>query len=1210
MRKKLAKVGLTVVALHSGLVSALGMGELTLDSLLNQPFRAEIPLRDIGELNVDQIRVRLADATAFENAGVDRSQFLSKLQFKVELVGGGNGRIVVTSLSSVVEPYLDFIVEARWPNGKMIREYTVLLDLPVYADDSPSRAINLSNAAPAASPNVPLAASAAPTGQAREPGGSIGAVDRAPPVARSPAQQQDLPPADNPSEYRIQHHDTMWRIATTLRPSSYVTTQQTMLALAKKNPQAFVNGNVNQIKSGYVLRVPSEAEVRDIDHQAAVEEIRLQAKEWRGEKVARAAKTKASPNTASAAPMAPQIDATAKSQVPAPEGADEAVKFSLGGADDSDSANEANILRAQIREEQENLEKSKLENGAIQNRVVEMEKQIQTLQSLIALKNSQLAALQSGQPLPESPAMSTENIAALEADAALETDAMVAPTGTEAETEIASVGSPDAAAEKIAATETAKQTIIDKPAAKPAASSKPVITETPLEALQAWVSQNLVIFVGLLLALLAALALLVRGRRAADEDADLTGFDNDLAAGEAVESPALFASGGEFDADSAANGSDEIREESDADVVFSAEDFDFDKLADDPDTEDALSAFAGDSASEELRGVDDVDAPAADAVVAQTGDVVAEAEIYVAYGRYDQAASLLKTAIAQDRNNTELHLKLIDIYLDTRDQSNFEAAYQDLRALNDDDAIARVKESMSAIEGVSHWLGDDLSASSDNTVQVTAPDSSVSEEITDLDFDIDDDADALSLDDEGLDFELDDALDDNAKGDVDAEDNAGVAASEELDADAASDTDTLASLDVDLADLDFDFDGDFGGASKEPSALVDDSATAGDDSAAALSNDDIAPSAEAVVEDDELDISFDGLDDVSLDENVLSELSSTPDEGDALDDDIVSFEDEDVPSLDFTDLEAKELESTDVDDLDFEDLELGAIGLDDDGIADTDLGASGLGDNTLGDSDLDVDVGDLDASSDALVEVADLGSVEAPLTTPESGEDEALGVTSEELSNNDTGSEELDLSEFDMDLSDTLDTSSSSLDVDAESDELDLELSDFDMPSELSSASEASSTADELDIDVDESFFLDDDLELNDSAVPSDNIEVDSGSTAEKQEAAAEIPVVDTPLVETPVPAAPIDDADTVNIDGDAIALEDLVFDEFDAGEDDAEGFDSLLDSESVATKLDLARAYIDMGDSEGAREMLEEVLQEGDTQQQADAQTLLDNIG
>jgi pilus assembly protein FimV len=1107
MRNKLAKAGLAAVVLHSGLVSAFGMGELTLDSLLNQPFRAEIPLRDIGELNVDQIRVRLADATAFENAGVDRIQFLSNLQFKVELVGGGNGRIVVTSLSSVVEPYLDFIVEARWPNGKMIREYTVLLDLPVYADDSLSQAINLSNATSAASQNSPVQASSPSSSQTREPGGSIGAVNPAPPAARISVQQQDLPPAASPGEYRIQKHDTMWRIATMLRPSSYVTTEQTLLALAKKNPKAFINGNVNQIESGYVLRVPSEAEVREIDHQAAVEEIRLQAKEWRGEKVARVAKTKSIRKTASAAsaaPMAPQIDATAKPGMPAPEGADEAVKFSLGGVDDSDSANELNTLREQGRENQENLEKSKLENAVMQDRVVEMEKQIQTLQSLIALKNSQLAALQRGRQVLESPAMSAAGIAALK------TDTMVPPTGAETD----GAASPDAAVDIAAATEIAKQNIIDRRVA----SSKPVLTE-PLEALQGWVSKNLLIFVGLLLALLAALLVLIRGRRAAAEDAD-------LAAGDSAESPALLASGREFDVDSAGNSSEEMGAESGADVVFSAEDFDFDKLADDPEPEDGLSAFAEDSIFEESASVDDVDGLAVDAVQAQTGNVVAEAEIYVAYGRYDQAASLLKTAIAQDRDNTELHLKLLDIYLDTRDQNNFAAAYQDLRALNDDDAIAGVKESMSAIEGVSHWLDDPLISS--DGLEVASLDGVASEEIADFD------AGVLSLDDEelDLDFELDNTLDDNAKRDADTEGNTRVAASDELVIDTDFDTDTLAPLDVNLADLDFDFDGDFGGASKEPSALADGSVKGGDDSAEAFTNAGIISSAEAEVK--ELDVSFDGLENVSLDADVRSELTWSPDDSASLDNDTISFEDKDVPSVDFTGLEVNELEATEGDDLDFVGLELDAL----------------------------------------------------------ESDDRAIGVTSEEL----------DLSEFDMDFSDTFDISESPLDADKDSEKLDLELSDFDMTSELSSASEASSAGDALDVNVDESFFVDDELELDEGAVPADDMEVDSGLAADKEEVPAEIPTIVAPVA--------VAVADTVNIDGDAIALEDLVFDEFDAGEDDAEGFDSLLDSESVATKLDLARAYIDMGDSEGAREMLDEVVLEGDAQQQADAQTLLDNIG
>ena len=167
---------------------------------------------------------------------------------------------------------------------------------------------------------------------------------------------------------------------------------------------------------------------------------------------------------------------------------------------------------------------------------------------------------------------------------------------------------------------------------------------------------------------------------------------------------------------------------------------------------------------------------------------------------------------------------------------------------------------------------------------------------------------------------------------------------------------------------------------------------------------------------------------------------------------------------------------------------------------------------------------------------------------------------------------DLDLSEFDMDLSDSPSPVASSFESTDDSDDLDLELSDFDMPSEEGSTAE--NTAANAELELDETFVANEDAGLTSSA-----------------------PQADEPQTEQ------------VNSDA-AIDVEDIVFDEFDAGEDDTEGFDSLIDGESVATKLDLARAYIDMGDSEGAREMLEEVLHEGDAQQQSDAQALLDNIG
>ena len=133
MRKSLALAVFVAGAMHGQLASALGVGDIATASTLNQPFKAFIPLRDAKGLEAAQLRVELADQQAFKNAGIDRTQFLNSLEFLVEVGDDGRGRIVVSTPQPVVEPYLDFIVEVRWPNGRMLREYTVLLDLPEFS---------------------------------------------------------------------------------------------------------------------------------------------------------------------------------------------------------------------------------------------------------------------------------------------------------------------------------------------------------------------------------------------------------------------------------------------------------------------------------------------------------------------------------------------------------------------------------------------------------------------------------------------------------------------------------------------------------------------------------------------------------------------------------------------------------------------------------------------------------------------------------------------------------------------------------------------------------------------------------------------------------------------------------------------------------------------------------------------------------------------
>ena len=715
MSKSLARVAVLVGAIQSGFVSALGVGDIALASSLNQPFKAFIPLREAEGLEAAQLRVDLADASAFDNAGIDRTQFLNSLDFIVEVGENGRGRIIVTTTQPVVEPYLDFIIEVRWPNGRMLREYTVLLDLPVFESDlAPTQAarVPMSNVSPSpAQPSSPVAE--------REPGGSRGSVSVAPPVPVSSVQDDsakplqprplekktDLPSSDQDGQYRVQHHDTMWQVAAKLRPSAFVTTEQTMIALLRKNPEAFIGNNINRVKSGYVLEIPSEDEINALDHETALQTIRQQAKDWRQRRTSSAVSVDAG---AASEQKAPQLDATKKAeQAPVDSATSDDVRFSIGSAGDTASSEEVDELRRRLSEEQEVLEQVQLENASMASRVREMEKQVDTLQKLIALKNRELAALQAG--LAANSAGATEeanDISAeiAEVEASLEEDQRALE---EREAEIT-------AAARNALNATAPNANEDSGDAEPAADAADVASEaaesvppmsteqerSPAPAETPWYLVPLYQYAAAGLGVLLLLLLLVRRRAGANDDAEPQ-----------IEPPLADAGAlNNLDAPSAdelapVDELDEPSAEADAAAEEIAGDFDFDSLNDDF-SEQPSSESAEESVEE--------------AVQPQTGDAISEAEIYVAYGRYDQAASLLKSAIANEPENTELRVKLLDIYLDTRDREAFLEAYQQLEMHGDADALARVKESMSAIEGVSGWLSDE-------------PSSAVTEELESLD---------------------------------------------------------------------------------------------------------------------------------------------------------------------------------------------------------------------------------------------------------------------------------------------------------------------------------------------------------------------------------------------------------------------------------------------------------------------------------------------
>ena len=237
---------------------ALGLGELTLHSYLNEPFRAEVALLEADAFDDSDVLVGLASEFEFERLGVSRGFFLTRINFQVESDKLGR-RVVLTTEAPLREPYLDLVVEARWPDGRLLREYTVLIDLPPRPMVAEDQDAPVEKAAQLA--NQVIVSEAGRTDA--QTGGY--ATD----VAMRPTAG---------AQYLVTSADTLWRIASE-GAAAGISVQQMMLEIVAANPAAFEAGNINGLKSGFVLQIPEADDIR-IDLSTALDEVALQNEEW------------------------------------------------------------------------------------------------------------------------------------------------------------------------------------------------------------------------------------------------------------------------------------------------------------------------------------------------------------------------------------------------------------------------------------------------------------------------------------------------------------------------------------------------------------------------------------------------------------------------------------------------------------------------------------------------------------------------------------------------------------------------------------------------------------------------------------------------------------------------------------------------------------------------------------------------------------------
>jgi pilus assembly protein FimV len=578
---------------------ALGLGEIHLNSSLNEPMNAEIDLLAAAPDELAALRATLAGKDAFTRYGIDKPPFLNTLSFKVGKSKEGRDVLLVRSTESIPEPFVTFLVEVNWARGRLMREYTVLLDPPVYSPGerassaAPVTAASSAPTTPAAPPRRAPAASAAtpadstPSKPAR--------VSRA---ARAPSDTGSAAPSDSGeatgtlsgNSYHVGKGDTLTKIARSLHSGgSQADIDQTMIAVYRANPDAF-GGNINILKSGAVLRVPGADDIAALNQTEAMGEVHRQMSAWQG--------------GGGAAPSGHLRLVTPGAGGGAPDSAGTSAASSTGAAGG--------------------------DTKALQGRVKDLEGQLADSKRLLDLKSNELAELQRKLGQQSAPAPAVPPPTAMKPAPA---PTATAPAPTPAPTPAAPDNAPTATP-----LPTPSDTTTPTPVPPPVVAKKP----TPPPAADSgswldWLSSNWQIPAGII-AVVALLLAFLAWRRRQGGGSDFPGMDSTGVA--------------DFRDPTAKLGSNRRGDES-----FVVEESGEHPM---PDFGDGTEPRYAETTSD-LKSPEDT-MSSESAVNLDQGDPLAEADFHMAYGLYDQAADLVRIALEREPDRRDLRLKLLEIY--------------------------------------------------------------------------------------------------------------------------------------------------------------------------------------------------------------------------------------------------------------------------------------------------------------------------------------------------------------------------------------------------------------------------------------------------------------------------------------------------------------------------------------------------------------------
>lgn len=759
--------------------NALGLGNIKMDSALNEPLKAEVELLSATSDDVKGLEVKLASREAFLRAGVDRSGLLSQIKFNI-VKRDSKYVVVLTTPQPVREPFLNFLVELNWKNGRMLREYTVLLDPadrmqkqqvaqapettppvsapvpapaaaqapepePVPAPTSPfmqapepapapaptpteqakteaeplSPAVPLNQApqvpateeeAPAPEPVAPVPAPIASTPEAvpapvptpapepmaeaeaptpaeaaaptpeqpfegQDEGGlfpqiPLRAYSEAEEEAPTPAGEQATAPEPvqpaGEMDYGItKKGDDLWRIAEKLRPNDQVTVYQVMMALQQSNPKAFVNGNIHRLKVGQAMRIEDPSLLTAMSKSQAVKEYEAQTQAWEGYLASVGGNVPRQAIVAGEPAPAPAESGVPSGELTLSTPQSEKMTTGAGSNEGTASSADAALLEQQARKAMEEAKTERQKNAELSTRLNDLESELKRMENLVTIKDSDLANLQrkldelnaqravSGAPTPAPAAPEiTAKPEAATPPAPVVTPPPMEPAPAEVakakpEEPVQPAAEPEQAPAPTATTESQPAQPTTPPAppvAAPAPMPQPATVPATGTGIMGMIKgffggvmgglNAMMLIIGgvVVVILLLFVFIIVRRRKSVN-------FQESILTGSGAGGP--------------------------------------DSVAMDVSPSQGSSLMGGESSF-----LSDFAISGVSAIQAEDSEVdpLTEADVFMAYGRYEAAEERLQEAVAQDPKRGELRVKLLELFNTTKNKKAFESTAEDFYA--------------------------------------------------------------------------------------------------------------------------------------------------------------------------------------------------------------------------------------------------------------------------------------------------------------------------------------------------------------------------------------------------------------------------------------------------------------------------------------------------------------------------------------------------